>query len=269
MSGVPQVFIASFLNLVRTSWPISKLLPLPHFPPNSSLHQAAREARNKAREVEGPPWAWAGLWQGSGWVMPLTWWFGGSMYNREFTGIRWSLTSVPICNDFLPPALGNTASAQFPGPQRKARFHRRDPNLTQGEACRIYLWRLPTQHIRIFIQSTFLPNLVGAQQTQYCKTGYSELCFLLNLKSSFITLLIPDRRKRPSPILFTLCSRQSPLGQVSTEMLGRWPVHIAYHGRRPALRLPSTRRKYSLLGCWRNWQLMETKPWVTRMCTRP
>lgn len=193
--------------------------------------------------------------------MPLTWWFGGSMYNREFTGIRWSLTSVPICHDFLPPALGNTASAQFPGPQRKARFHRRDPNVTQGEACRIYLWRLPTQHIRIFIQSTFLPNLVGAQQTQYCKTGYSELCFLLNLKSSFITLLIPDRRKRPSPILFTLCSRQSPLGQVSTEMLGRWPVHIAYHGRRPALRLPSTRRKYSLLGCWRNWQLMETKPW--------
>lgn len=184
--------------------------------------------------------------------MPLTQWFGGSLYNREFPGIRRSLTSVPIFNDFLSPALGNAASAQFPGPQRKARFHRRDPHLTQGQACWIYSCRLPTQHIRVSIQSTLLPNLVSEQQTQHCKTGYSELCFLLNLESSFITLLIPDRRKRPSPILFILCSRQSPIGPLSTERLGRLLVHIAYNGRRPALRLPSARRKYSLLGCWRN-----------------
>lgn len=108
-------FSKNILAYFQTSPPTS-------LSPNSSLHQAAREARNKAREVGGPPWAWAGLWQGSGWVMPLTWWFGGSLCNREFTGIRWSLTSVPICNDFLPLALGNAASAQFPGPQRKAGF---------------------------------------------------------------------------------------------------------------------------------------------------
>lgn len=129
---------------------------------------------------------------------------------------------------------GERSQCSIPRSLEEGTIHRRDPNLTQGKACWIYLWRLPTQHIRIFIQSTFLPNLVSAQQTQYCKTGYSELCFLLNLKSSFFTLLIPDRRKRPSPILFILCSRQSPLGQLSTEMLGRWPVHIAYHaGARP------------------------------------
>lgn len=90
-----------------------------------------------------------------------------------------------------------------------------------GESLLNLLMTTPYTHIRILIQSTFLPNLVSAQQTQDCKTGYSELCFLLNLKSSFFTLLIPDRRKRPSPILFILCSRQSPLGQLSTEMLGR------------------------------------------------
>lgn len=269
LSGVPQVFIAPFLNLVRTPWPISKLLPLPHFPPNSSLHQAAREARNKAREVEGPPWARAGLRQGSGWVMPLTWWFGGGLYNREFTGIRRSLTSVPICR--LPTTSpGKRSQCSIPRSSEEGTISQKGSKPHPGGSCWIYLWRLPTQHIRIFSQSTFLPNLESAQQTQYCKTGYSQRCFLLNLKSSFITLLIPDGRKRPSPVLFTLCSRQSPIGQLSTELLGRWPVHTAHHGRRrPWGCLPSARTKYPLLGCWRNWQLMETKPWVTRMCTRP
>lgn len=78
-------------------------------------------------------WALAGKWPG--WCKSHDR-FGGGLYNRlRISCIRWSLTSVPIFNDFLPPALGNAASAQFPGP----RFHRRDSNFTQGKACWVYL----------------------------------------------------------------------------------------------------------------------------------
>lgn len=114
--------------------------PTSQFPPNSSSHQGALGAGNKARGGEallGVIWALAGQWLGGGTHM-----IGlgvASKQTWELVGIRWSLTSVPIFGDFPPPALGSAPSAQFPGPQRKARFHRRNPNLTQGKACWVYL----------------------------------------------------------------------------------------------------------------------------------
>lgn len=88
----------------------------------------ALEARIKARGAGGPAGCEVGL-AGQWLVVNLTWWAWGWPLQQtwELIGIRWPLTSVPIFSDFPPRALGNVISAQFPGPQRKAkaRFHRR------------------------------------------------------------------------------------------------------------------------------------------------